>query len=449
MSKILTPPHNIEAEQSVLGGLLRDNDAFDRLITLRPDHFYLGDHQTIYAAIQRNLLASRAVDPISLAVQLAGKIENAQQYLVTLAAGMPSAATVAHHAGIVRDAAVKRSIMQISRDLHDQAATGGEDSAQLLDQASAQLERLTQVQTKSEPERASLSLAAHIGEIQRRIEGQSRGISTGYPDLDKRLGGGLRGGQLIIIGGRPKMGKTALALNIALNVAPEHSVLVLSQEMKKAELHDRNLACLGHIHLDRIINAERLDGTDWSGLTHAITKINDMELYLEEQGGLRLLDVRSKARTIKRKHGLKLVVIDYLQLMVGDGDNRNAQIEAITRGLKALAMELDMSILLLSQLNRKVEERPNKRPLASDLRDSGSIEQDADAVALVYRDEYYNPETIDKGVVEVNIPLCRAAAPGIAYLTYIGEQTRFESVAHGWHPAPPKTSAPRRGFTAD
>jgi len=442
------PPHSIDAEQSVLGGLLRDNDAFDRLATLRPEHFYLGDKQTIYAAIQRNLLANKPVDPISLAVELAGKIEGAQQYLISLATDMPSAATVAHHAAIVRDASVKRSIMQISRDLHEQAATGGEDSAQMLDRAAAQLERLTQVQTKSEPERASLSLASHIEEIQRRVEGLSRGISTGYPDLDLRLGGGLRGGQLIIIGGRPKMGKTALAMNIANNVASDHPVLILSQEMKKAELHDRNLASLGRIHLDRIINAAKLEEADWAGLTNAIIKINDMELYLEDRGGLRLLDVRSKARAIKRKHGLKLMVIDYLQLMVGDGDNRNAQIEAITRGLKALAMELDMSILLLSQLNRKVEERPNKRPLASDLRDSGSIEQDADAVCLVYRDEYYNPDTTDKGMVEVNVPLCRQGAPGVAYLVYIGEQTRFESVAHGYHPAPPKAPA-RRGFTAD
>jgi replicative DNA helicase len=448
MTNLFIPPHSVEAEQSVLGGLLRDNDAFERVGALRSEHFYLGDNGIIFEAIRRQLLAGKSVDPISLAIALTGKIENAQQYLITLASDMPSAATIGRHAAIVRDKALKRAMILIGRDMIDLASTSTDDAALLIDSLSSKIEKLADARTKGEPRRASETIARHVEKIEARLDGTSRGISTGFPDLDRRIGG-LRGGQVHIVGGRPKMGKTALALNVAANVADSgEPVLVLSQEMSEEELHDRNLATLGKIDLERLLEPKKLEEGDWSHMTHAITKINDMDLFLDDDAGLTLLDVRMKAKTVKRKKGLKLLVVDYLQLMVADGPNRNAQIEGISRGLKILAKELDITILLLSQLNRKVEERPNKRPVASDLRDSGSIEQDADAVWLIYRDEYYNPDTNDKGIVEVNIPLCRSGAPGTCNLVYIGEQTRFESVAHGWHPAPPKAK-PRRGFTAD
>ena len=173
---------------------------------------------------------------------------------------------------------------------------------------------------------------------------------------------------------------------------------------------------------------------DWNSLTAAIAKIDAMQLYLDDQGGLRLLDVRMKAKTIKRRHGLHVMVVDYLQLMEGEGDNRNAQIEGITRGLKALAKELDIAIILLSQLNRELEKRPNKRPQASDLRDSGAIEQDADAVIFLYRDEVYHPDSMDRGICEVDVALCRQGAPGRAALAYVGAQTRFENLMQGWRP---------------
>jgi replicative DNA helicase len=190
-----------------------------------------------------------------------------------------------------------------------------------------------------------------------------------------------------------------------------------------------------------------MDDRDWANLTHATIKIERLNLFLDDQGGLRILDVRMKAKGTKRRHGLDLLVIDYLQLMEGDGDNRNAQIEGITRGLKALAKELDIAILLLSQLNRKLEERPNKRPMPSDLRDSGAIEQDADAVVFLYRDEVYNPDSRDVGICEVDVALCRQGAPGRVALAYIGEQTRFENLDRGWAPAaPPERS--RRGLAA-
>lgn len=297
--------------------------------------------------------------------------------------------------------------------------------------------------------RASSDLAAHLGLIERRMDGGTDAISTGYPDLDGKLNGGMRGGDLIVVAARPKMGKTAFSQNVACNVAKFYPTLILSMEMPKMQLHDRNLASLGKIPLPHLLQPTLMTDLDWSNLTHATIKIERMDLFLDDQGGLRILDVRMKAKTMKRRHGLKLMVVDYLQLMEGDGDNRNAQIEGITRGLKALAKELDITIILLSQLNRKLEERPNKRPMPSDLRDSGAIEQDADAVIFLYRDEVYNPDSMDVGICEVDVALCRQGAPGRVGLTYIGEQTRFEPLAHRWHgPAKAPERDRKRGLAA-
>jgi replicative DNA helicase len=205
-------------------------------------------------------------------------------------------------------------------------------------------------------------------------------------------------------------------------------------EMPRAQLHDRNIAALGHIPLSHLLKPATMTPADWDALTVAAGRIEQLNLYLDDQGGLSLLDVRLKAIGVKRKHGLALLVIDYLQLMEAEGDNRNAQIEKITRGLKALAKELQIGILLLSQLNRDLEKRPNRRPQPSDLRDSGAIEQDADAVIFLYRDEVYNEHSDDKGLCEVHVALCRQGAPGTIALRFAGEQTRFESLPYPWSP---------------
>ena len=278
---------------------------------------------------------------------------------------------------------------------------------------------------RAEPVRASADLAKHIGELEERMAGGVKAISTGYPAVDAKLNGGLRRGELVVLAARPKMGKTGLALNVACNVAEDCAVLVLSMEMPRMQLHDRNIASIGQIPLPHLLQPSMMTDQDWSNLTHAAVKIERMNLFLDDQGGLRLLDVRMKAKGTKRRHGLDLLVIDYLQLMEGDGDNRNAQIEGITRGLKALAKELDIAIVLLSQLNRKLEERPNKRPMPSDLRDSGAIEQDADAVIFLYRDEVYNPDSPDKGTAEIIIGKQRNGPIGAVRLTWMGMYTKF------------------------
>ena len=442
--EIKTPPHSIQAEQSVIGALLRDNDSFDRMGDLRPEHFYLGDNATIFSEITKYVVAGQTADVVTMMVALDKKIPNAGRYLNDMAQSCPSSATIRRYADIVRDKAIKRGLIAFGADTADGAANDGEDAAAMVDRASSRLEKLAEARVVIEPARASDEMAAHIGEIEKRMEGGGRAISTGYPALDARLSGGMRGGDLIVLAGRPKMGKTALALNIATSASLDHSGLVLSLEMPKSQIHDRNLASLGSIPLSHLMQPNDMTDQDWSGLTHATLKIQDLNLYLDDQGGLRLIDVRMKAKGVKRKRGLDFMIVDYLQLMEGDGDNRNTQIEGITRGLKALAKELDIAIVLLSQLNRKLEERPDKRPKPSDLRDSGSIEQDADAVILLYRDEVYNPDTREVGICEIDVALCRQGKPGRVALAYEGEYTRFKSLERPWA-APAKTEERGRG----
>jgi len=445
-NEIKPPPHSLEAEQSVIGALLRDNDAVDRIGDLRAEHFFLSDHATIFRELMRHLAAGNSCDVISLGDALHGKVGDCQRYLNSMAQSTPSAANIARYAAIVRDKAMKRGLIKFGREVAEMAAGSPEESTVLVDRVSSDLEKLAQAQIKIEPVRAGDELRSHVEEIERRMSGAVRAISTGFPDVDAKLSGGVRRGELIVLAARPKMGKTGFALNVACNAAAEHSVLVLSMEMPKAQLHDRNIASQGHIPLPHLLQPNQMTDEDWPRLTDATMKLRDLHLYLDDQGGLRLIDVRMKAKGVKRKCGLDLLVIDYLQLMEGDGDNRNSQIEGITRGLKALAKELDIGIILLSQLNRKLEERPNKRPIPADLRDSGAIEQDADAVLFLYRDDVYNPDSPDKGICEVDVALCRQGAPGRVALAYIGEQTRFETLAQGWKPAPPPERRRSRGL---
>lgn len=441
------PPHSVEAEQSVIGALLRDNDAFDRIGDLRAEHFFMADHAVIFRELVQHLAAGRSCDVISLGDALRGKVTDCMPYLNSMAQSTPSAANIGRYASIVRDKAIKRGLIRFGREVAEVAASSPEEAAALVDQASSALEKLARARVRIEPVLAADEMTAHIEELQRREAGQVKAISTGFPAVDEKLNGGIRRGELIVLAARPKMGKTAFALNVSCNAAVDHSVLVLSMEMPKSQLHDRNLATLGKIPLEHLLKPAMMTDQDWAGLTNAMVKIGGMQLHLDDQGGLRLMDVRMKAKLVKRKRGLDLLVVDYLQLMDGEGDNRNAQIEGITRGLKALAKELDCGIVLLSQLNRKLEERPNKRPMPADLRDSGAIEQDADAVIFLYRDEVYNPDSPDIGVCEVEVALCRQGKPGRAALAYIGEQVRFESLARGWSAAKP--AAPKRRGLAE
>lgn len=440
-----------EQEQSVLGALLIDNNAVDRMGDLKSDHFFSYEHRKIFDAILQLVLMSKAADVITVFDRLRSNGFDSVDlpYLNALAQNTPSSSNIARYADIVRDRALKRGLVAICRETEDSVMNCADDAGMLVDKASSRLDGLAHTATDSEPKLAFETLARHIELIDDRFNGaEVAAISTGLIDIDRKLNGGLRRGNLIVLAGRPKMGKTSLALNIAEHVSVDGIAAIFSMEMTEPELHDRNLASIGRIPLDHLTDSKKLTDQDWPRLTNAVQKMLGMRLYRDFKPGLRLLDVRTKAKQIKRKAGgLDLLVIDYLQLMAGEGANRNAEIEGVTRGLKNLAKELDVPIILLSQLNRKLEDRPQKRPQPADLRDSGSIEQDADIVIFLYRDEVYNPDSMDKGVCEVNVALSRQGAPGVVALTYIGEFTKFENLTRSWHPEPPKKPPSKsRGF---
>lgn len=417
--------YNKDAEQAVIGALLIDNDAFDRLDGLKPEHFYQGDHQAIFKSIETAILSGKPADVITI-----GETHDLA-YLHNLATNTPSSANIRRYADLVKESFQRRELALMAGEITELSKTT-EDPTRIIDLAQSALEKITENKTKSEPIRVSDDLSGYIDDFDRRYEGQGeKVIPTGFVDLDKKMMGGFRRGELWIVAARPKMGKTAFSLNVALNVSFDHSALFLSMEMPRRQIHDRNIAVMGRIDLPRVLVPKSMESDDWPKLTHAVQGLQDLNLFIDDQGALRLTDVRTKARQVKRKHGLDLLIIDYLQLMDGEGDNRNAQIEAITRGLKALAKEMDIAIVLLSQLNRGLEQRPNKRPMPSDLRDSGAIEQDCDGAIFLYRDEVYNPNTMDKGICEANVGLIRQGEPGVVGLTYIGHQTRFENLGHG------------------
>lgn len=446
-----TVPHSIEAEQSILGALMLDNDAIDRVDGLAREHFYRADHAAIFGVICELIAGGQPADVVTVYERFAAKGDaehiGGLAYLSALAQATPSSANVGRYAAVVRDKAVKRQLLTLAADVPGMVV-GSDEARIVVDRVQSKLEALSQERVKSEPVRASDDLGNYFDQLQGEAEGTIKAIPTGFRDLDDKLGGGMRGGELLIVAGRPAMGKTAFALNICAHVARDHSALVLSMEMPKAQLHQRNIAMLGKVHLRHLRVPSLMTEEDWRALTAATGKISDLNLYLDDQPALTLLEVRSKARVIKRKYGLNLLVIDYLGLMTGGpSENRNQEVGSYSRGLKALAKELDIPVIALAQLNRGLESRADKRPSMADLRDSGEIEQDADTIMFLYRDEVYHPDSQAKGVCEVIISKQRQGETGMVGLAYQGEYTAFHDLQHSYAPPLPKRAAQTsRGF---
>ena len=438
-------PHSNEAEQSVLGALLIDNDSVDRIGSLRAEHFYRHEHRTIFTEIRSQITLGQPCDVISVFDALRDKVQDCLPYLNAIAQNTPSSASIGRYAEIVRDRALRRGLIAETSKMADLAFNPrGKTAAQVLDVAQAAISALAETRGTNEPVLASDALAAHVDVLDSRMNRKVSGIATGFAGVDQLLTGGPNRGALVILGARPSMGKTALALNIATNVARDYGVLFLSQEMMTGELLDRCLASVGGIGLGSIIRGDMDDG-DWTKFTAATAKIKDMNLHLDEQPALTLLDVRSKARLIKRRHGLDLLVVDYLQLMSGEGNSRNQQIEEISRGLKALAKELNIVVIALSQLSRNAANKA--RPQLSDLRDSGAIEQDADIVIFLHREEVDNPGTPMKGFADVFIAKNRQGRIDDVLLEYEGLYTRFCDT-HRQKPAIEKPSY-KRGLASE
>lgn len=446
-----TTPQSVESEQSVLGALLIDNDAVDRINDLRVEHFYRGDHRAIYAEITGMIAAGIPADVMTVYERLMSKGKSDDvgglAYLNALAQNTPGASNIARYAQIVRDRAQKRGLLVVASEIQDSVVTTPDEAVVLIDRAQEKLEKLAEARVKSEPTLAAESLGEYLTKLEERIDGKGKPIPTGLRDLDDKLGGGMSGGDLVIVAARPAMGKTALALGIANHVAVEAPALVLEMEMMVAQLQQRNVSMQGRVSMRRLREPHLLTNDDWDRITVATQRITDLKLYLDDQPGLTMLEVRSKARAIKRKYGLSLLVVDYLGLMaMGSEERHDLRIGAITKGLKSLAKELDIPVIALSQLSRKCEERTDKRPLMSDLKDSGDIEADADTILFLYRDEVYNPDSMDKGIAEIIIAKQRQGETGRVAASYLGDFTRFEDLAPGHVFGQSERPRSRRGF---
>ncbi|MBU1363789.1 MAG: replicative DNA helicase [Gammaproteobacteria bacterium] len=447
--------HSPDSEQAVLGALLLPgSNAVDRIGQLKPGHFFTEAHRIIFGEIVAMAAQAIAIDPVTVAERLdvAGLSEKTGglAYLGELSLNTPSAANIGRYAQTVVDKALERELLAASEQIQAIASGVGPTKDKLAAAQSA-IMAITESAEPKKPKLIREVLIRAVATIERRGDGTDNAMSTGFDAIDKKLSGGLRHPNLVIVAARPGMGKTALAGCVALNTASNGTpTLFLSMEMADIELADRLIAIAGRVPLDDIL-AGNMNGDAGDRILAGTARLHELPLLIDEQGGLSFFDVASKARSVKRQHGLGLLIIDYLQLMVGDGDSRNSQIEGITRGLKALAKELEIPIIALSQLSRNCESRPNKRPMLSDLRESGAIEQDADIVLMCYRDEYYNPSSPDAGTAEIIVAKNRQGSTGMARLAYIAPQTRFETLDSTWRPAPveqPFAQKNRKGFSA-
>lgn len=436
-----TPPHSVEAEQAVLGGLMLDNRAFDRVTKLMPEHFYRPEHRTILAAMMELSKRERAIDVLTVSEYLEQKGElekiGGLAYLGELANNTPSAANITAYADIVHERSILRQLIEIGSHMTEVAFNPeGRSSIEILDGIERDVFEIAEKgQRGTGPESIKRVVTRALDQIEARFNDDSAitGISTGYADLDK-VTSGFQKGDLVIIAGRPSMGKTGLAMNIAENVAIKSgkNVLVFSMEMPAESLAMRMLSSLGRIDQSRL-RAGRLTDEDWTRLTNAVGLLSKANMIIDETPALSPIEMRARARRVAREEkGLGMIVVDYLQLMrvPGMSDNRTAEISEISRSLKALAKELAIPVVALSQLNRGLEQRPNKRPVMSDLRESGAIEQDADLIGFIYRDEVYYDDSPDKGIAEFIIGKQRNGPTGTVRMSFLGQYIRFENFMH-------------------
>lgn len=445
---------SIRAEQAVLGALLLDNDALDRIGDLEAAHFYRHDHRMIFDEIRRQVAAGQRVDAVTVFEKLNDKVDDCLPYLAKLRSSAVSAVNIKHHAGIVSDKARKRALVALGVEMQELGASH-QPAASCIDLVASKLEAMGQVKTSSEPERLEDMMADYADVLQSRMDGTIKPIRTGHADLDAQLDGGLERGTLTVVAARPRMGKTAFGLGIARNISHEGVSMFFSMEMSRTQVTDRNVSAIGKIPLKWLRkpgdnpSTNGSDHAHWTAMSHAFQKSRDMNLVIDAQTGLNTIEIRAKARKVKRQAGaLDAIVIDQLSFITGGRSEKSYEaVGEHTRALVALAKELDCAVILLCQLNRDCEKRPNKRPIMADLAMSGSIEQDAANILFLYRDEIYNPETRDKGVCEVNCDKLRQGEPGVVALSYIGSQTRFDDLGYPWRPQESANeSAPRRGF---
>ena len=440
---IKTPPHSIEAEQAVLGGIMLDPGAWERVSeAVVADDFYRDDHRKIFRAIAKLAGDGHPIDAVTVFEQLEREGEadgiGGLTYLAELAKNTPSAANIISYANILRERALLREMISAAHEIADTGYFPKGNSANLLlDQAEAKMlaiaEKRTKADTGPRAVGSMLKNVVHHLEEAGKSEGLT-GLSTGFDDLDKETSG-LQKGDLIIVAARPSMGKTTFAMNLCENamMRSDKPVLVFSMEMPAEQLIMRSISSLGSIDFQKVRSGQ-LDSPDWDRVFSVVAMLKEKNnLYIDDTAGLSPLEMRARARRLHREHGgLSLIMVDYLQLMRGDSavENRTAEISEISRSLKALAKELKVPLIALSQLNRSLEQRTDKRPVMADLRESGAIEQDADVILCIYRDEVYHKDKPDnKGQAEILIRKQRNGPIGDVRLTFQGRYTRFKNFA--------------------
>ncbi|MET0282392.1 MAG: replicative DNA helicase [Steroidobacteraceae bacterium] len=443
MDRLNTPPHSVEAEQAVIGGLLLDTQAWDQVgDSITASDFYRPDHRMMFEAISDLVAESKPLDVITVSERLEsrGKLADVGglAYLSTLVRDTPTAANARAYAQIVREKALLRALISaghaISSSVFNDEGMSARDLVSLAEQKVFEIaERGSRASEGAQWVRRLLpALIEQIDDWHNNPD-KLRGVATGFVDFDRKTGG-LRGGDLVIVAGRPSMGKTTLAINMAENVALDPnvkgSVLIFSMEMPAEQLMTRMLSSVGGVPLHDI-RSGRVTDQDWVRISSATSQLQEARIFIDETPGLTPTELRARARRVKREHGLDMVVVDYLQLMqvAGNKENRATEISEISRGLKALAKELSVPVIALSQLNRSVEQRESKKPVMSDLRESGAIEQDADMILFIYREEVYDKNTPRKGEADIDLAKHRNGETGYFTLTFQGQYTRFQNFA--------------------
>lgn len=441
VEQLKVPPHSIEAEQAVLGGVLLSEHGFEEVADrVGEEDFYREDHRLIFRAVTELNNAGKPCDAITVTewFEANGHIDRVDggAYIVQLTNATPSAANVKAYADIVREKSILRALIDVgSRITGNAYGSDGRDSKELLEEAERDIFAIADRGQRAG--QGFVSVQDTLDQAFKRIEqlvehkGDITGIPTGFVDLDKKTAG-MQDSDLIIVAGRPAMGKTTLAMNIAENAAIKSGVpvAVFSMEMSSLQLVMRLFSSLGQIEQGRL-RTGNLEDMDWPKLTSAMNLLGKSKIFIDETPALSPAELRARARRLKREHEIGMIVIDYLQLMQvpGNNENRANEIAEISRSLKALAKELHVPVIALSQLNRSLEQRPNKRPVMADLRESGSIEQDADLIVFIYRDEVYNPDTPEKGKAEIIIGKHRHGATGTVDLMFQGPWLRFVNLA--------------------
>lgn len=437
------PPHSIEAEQAVLGGLMLSGEAWDKVADkLTEEDFYRRDHQLIFRAIGQLAEQGQPCDAVTLGEwfdsQGESELIGGGAYIVELASTTPSAANIAAYAEIVREKSVLRQLIDIGTNIaNDGYQPAGRPARELLEVAEQQVFRIAEAGSRGrqgfQSMRSAVKDAFRLLQERYQNQGKITGLPSGFIDFDEHTAG-LQPSDLIILAARPAMGKTSFALNVAEYAAlkTKKPAAVFSMEMSASQLAFRLISSLGRVN-QQALRTGQLEDEDWSRVTHAITMLSEAKIFIDDTPALSPTELRARCRRLAREHGLGLIVIDYLQLMQvpGNRENRATEISEISRSLKALAKELNVPVIALSQLNRSLESRTDKRPVMADLRESGAIEQDADMIVFIYRDEYYHPESGEKGVAEIIIGKHRHGPTGTVKLAFHGKYTRFDNLASG------------------